>query len=116
MSRFSYESSRSGPEQSTEFKQLIARCNFITQDRPDGQYAVKEIARGMANPRKADWEKLVRLGKYLVGRPRHVIVYKEQTDVHIINFFGDSDPAGENYSRTSTSGGLACLGDHVVES
>ena len=45
-----------------------------------------------------------------------MIVYKKQKDVHAINAFGDSDFAGEIESRKSTSGGLACLGDHVVKS
>ena len=105
-----------GPEQSTKFRQLIARCNFIAQDRPDVQNSVKKIARGMANPRKVDWEKLVRLGKYLLGKPRYVVVFKRQKDTHAINSFGDSDFAGEVETRKSTSGGLACLGDHVVKS
>ena len=63
------------PDEATKFRQLIARCNFMSQDRPDVQYAVKEIARGMANPRLQDWERLIRLGKYSAGKPRYVIVY-----------------------------------------
>ena len=37
----------------TKFWQTIARCNSVCQDRPDIQYAVKEAARGMANPRQS---------------------------------------------------------------
>ena len=53
----------------------------------------------MANPRKADWDKLVRLAKYLKGKPRYVIMYVPQKDVYCINGFGDSDFAAS--SRTS---------------
>ena len=35
------------PPDSTKFRSLTARCNFIAQDRPDVQYVVKEIARGI---------------------------------------------------------------------
>ena len=61
-------------------------------------------------------EKLVRLGKYLVGKPRYVIVYKRQKDIHAIHAYGDSDFAGEVDTRKSTSGGMVCLGDHTVKS
>ena len=102
--------------QATKFRQLIARCNFLCQDRPDIQYACKETARGMANPRREDWNKLIKLGKYLKGKPRYVIEFRYQQDVHCINGFGDSDFAGEITTRKSTSGGMTCLGDHVVKS
>ena len=60
--------------ESSKVRQLIAMCNFIAQYRPDAHYAVKEITRGMASPKKTVWEERVRLGKYLVGKPRHVTV------------------------------------------
>ena len=104
------------PSAATRYRQLIARCNFVAQDRPDVQYAVKEAAKGMSSPKKLDWEKLVRIGQYLAGRPRYVLRYVAQKDVCSINAFGDSDFAGDVVSRKSTSGGLVCLGDHVVKS
>lgn len=105
-----------GPAEATRFRQLIARCNFVAQDRPDVQYAVKEVARGMANPRAQDMDKLIRLGKYLLGKPRYVMVFTKQRDVHAIHSFGDSDFAGEIETRKSTSGGSCCIGDHTVKS
>ena len=36
--------------QATEYRGLAARANYLAADRPDMQYAVKEICRGMANP------------------------------------------------------------------
>ena len=100
----------------TKFRQLIARCNFLCQDRPDIQYACKEAARGMANPKQSDWTKMMKIAKYLKGKPRYAIMYRPQRDVHCINGFGDSDFAGEVETRKSTSGGMTCLGDHVVKS
>ena len=35
------------PSNATNFRQLIARCNFLCHDRADIQYAVKEAARCM---------------------------------------------------------------------
>ena len=104
------------PMTSTKYRQMIARCNFIAQDRPDVQYAVKEAAKGMSSPKKSDWEKLMRIGRYLLGRPRYVIKFVAQKDVCAINAYGDSDFAADVKTRKSTSGGLVCLGDHVVKS
>lgn len=99
----------------TRYCQLIARCNFIAQDRPDIQHAVKEAAKGMSSPKKSDREKLLRIGQYLSGKPRYVIKLVAQKDVHSINANGDSDFAAEVVTRKSTSGGLVCFGDHVVK-
>ena len=104
------------PSSATRYRQLIARCNFIAQDRPDVQYAVKEAAKGMSSPKKSDWEKLMRIGQYLRGKPRYVIKLVAQKDVCSINAFGDSDFAADATSRKSTSGGHVFLGDHVVKS
>mgnify|MGYP003337478856 CR=1 FL=1 len=67
---------------------MIARCNFIAQDRPDVQYAVKEAAKGMSSPKRSDWEKLVCIGKYLLDKPLYVIKFRAQKDVCTINAYG----------------------------
>ena len=36
----------------TEFRRDIPRCNFIAQDRPDVEYAVGEMPKGMQIPRE----------------------------------------------------------------
>lgn len=82
----------------------------------DIQYAVKEAAKGMANPKKSDHMKLVRIAKYLKGRPRYVVLFRPQKDVDGINGYSDSDFAGDVESRKSTSGGTVMIGDHMVKS
>ena len=77
---------------------------------------MEEIARGVANPRLQDMERLIRLGKYLAGKPRYVIIFGRQKDVHAIHSFGDSDFAGEVETRKTTSGGICSIGDHTVKS
>ena len=104
------------PIEATQFRRVIARGNYLCQDRMDIQYAVKEVARGMATPRQSHLDKLIRLVKYLVGKMRYVIKYGRQDQVHAINCYGDSDFAGEVETRKSTSGGLMMLGDHPVKS
>ena len=50
--------------------------NFLVADRPDVAYAVKELARSMSAPTRGCWDRLKRVGRYLLNKPRAVIVYK----------------------------------------
>ena len=62
----------------TKYRAITARGNFLSIDRPDIQYAVKEASRCMAKPTVNDWAKLDRLAKYLVHKPRAVTRYPWQ--------------------------------------
>jgi hypothetical protein len=46
-----------------EYRQIMARGNYLAQDRPDIMYAVKELTRGMSAPSEADWIALKRLAR-----------------------------------------------------
>ena len=50
-----------------EFRALAARANDLAMDRPDTNFATKEVRRGTARPNEGDWRRLKRLGRYLVG-------------------------------------------------
>ena len=47
---------------------------------------------------------------------RYVIKFAKQVGVYSINTYGDSDFAGEADTRKSTSGGMMCIGDHMIKS
>ena len=49
----------------TKYRAMVARCNYLSPDRPDIAYIVKELARRMTYPNEGDWQKLKRLGRYL---------------------------------------------------
>ena len=57
---------------------------------------------------------LVRLGRYLVGKPRAVALYPWQAARAVHDLFTDANWAGCKASRKSTSGGAMQLGSHVV--
>ena len=60
------------------YRGLVARANYLAQDRADIQFAVKELSRGMSKPTEGNWKALKRLGRYLLGRTRCVILYMRQ--------------------------------------
>ena len=63
-----------------EYRGIAARANDLAMDRPDIQFATKEVCRGMARPTQGDWRKLKRLGRYLVGRMWTIMRYPWQGD------------------------------------
>ena len=97
---------------------MAARSNYLAADRPDIQYAVKEICRRMAKPVESDWKKLVRLARYLRGSPRLVWTYgwQEAADGLAPSGYSDSDWAGDRTTGKSTSGGLVMRGSHLIKS
>ena len=100
----------------SEYRQLAARANFMTLDRADTQYAVKEICRGMARPTVGHWRRLKRLGRYLRGRPRVVSLFRYQARGRVIDGYSDSDWAGCRRTARSTSGGATMPGSHEPKS
>ena len=102
--------------EATRFRAVAARANYLSADRPDIQYAVKEICRRMSKPVEGDWQKLVRLGRCLRGCPRCVLAYGWQEGPQAPFGYSDSDWAGCKKTGKSTSGGLVLLGFHLIKS
>ena len=59
-------------EESSRFRAMAARANYLSQDRPDIQYATTELCREMSTPTVRAWNGLKRLGRYLIEYPRLV--------------------------------------------
>ena len=102
------------PIYTTKYRALTARGNYLGQDRSDIRFAVKELSRRMAKPRRRDWRRLVRLGKYLVGKERFINEFNYQKRNQFIDVWTDTDYAGCRETRKATSGGLIMLGKHVI--
>ena len=50
-------------EKVRQFRSAAARCNYLSQDRPDAMLAVKDVCREMAKPTSGSWKRLQRSGK-----------------------------------------------------
>ena len=103
------------PSQATKYRALVARANYLAQDRCDIQFAVKELTRRMSRPLEEDWQKLKKLGRYLSGRARVVVQFKFQELPNSVNVWVDSDWAGCLRTRRSTIGGGIRVGGHTVK-
>ena len=65
-------------ENASLYRALVARCNYLSPDRSDIAYIVKELARHMSDPSKGNWQQLKRFGRYLKGKPRIQQTFKWQ--------------------------------------
>ena len=102
-------------EEAAMYRALVARANFIAQDRGDIAFTVKELCRSMSRPRHCDVIRLKRLARYLAFRPRVVIKFDYQELGDDVTVWTDTDHAGCLRTRKSTSGGVVMLGSHNVK-
>ena len=67
-------------EEAKIYRGIVARANYLTQDRSEIQYSTKELSRTMANPRKKKQigKQAERLGNMLIGRQRYITQYPYQ--------------------------------------
>ena len=103
------------PAMATLYRAVVARANYLSQDRSDIRYAVKELSRSMSKPTERDYQRLKRFGRYLKGVPRLVAQYPRQDNVAHLDVWVDTDWAGCRKTRKSTSGGMAMLGSHIIK-
>ena len=88
----------------------------MAQDRPDMQYAVKEVCRKMSDPDEVGWGRLKRVARYLKDAPRLCYEYRRQRCPIEVTVWTDTDYAGCKETRRSTSGGAVMIGSHCVKS
>ena len=98
------------------FRSATMRCNYIAPDRPELLYAGKELARRMSAPCGSDLEALKRMGRYLLGSPRIVQVFRWRQNISKMTGFSGTDHAGCLRTRKSTSGGSMMHGCNMLKS
>ena len=100
--------------EATLYRALAARANFLSQDRPDISFSIKELCREFSQPNQKSYLKLKRLVRYLVGLPRLVYRYDfiapGAKPATTIDLYVDTDFAGCRETTRSTSGGVATVG------
>ena len=92
------------------------RLSYLAQDRLALAETAKHLAQRMSEPREFDLVPLKRAARYLVGKPKAALRYRRQKYVDKITVFVDSDFAGDPVSRKSTTGLVAQIGNHTVNS
>ena len=60
------------PAEATNYRAIAARCNYLSVDRPDILFSVKECCREMSKPTQRSLKRLKRVGRYFKSFPRAV--------------------------------------------
>ena len=102
------------PKDASRYRSGVMRASFLSQERADIAEAVKRLAQGMAKPRLAHWEMLKRLARYLI-QFANIMVYHQQKIPDYIRISVDSDFAGDEVGRRSTTGMVQFFGRHVLK-
>jgi len=96
------------------FRRGAAQANYLSLDNPKLAFASKEISRGMASPTEGDEKKLKRLVRYLKQEGGVKYMYYWQERPGALHCHADSDWAGCQKTRRSTSGGTIVHGTHLL--
>ena len=95
-----------GAEDRTCYRSWTMRASYLSQDRCELQFAVKELARRMQQPNTKNMQALKRLVRFLKGSPRCMVVYNRQAQQSIVQ--------GVRETRRSTSSSYVMLGGHLL--
>ena len=87
---------------------------YLSSDRPELLFPVKELTRGFADPKSREVAVLKRIARYLKRAPKLVQSFPWQRMPTKIEVYSDSDFAGDKRSRKSTTGVCIMFGSHCI--
>nr|GFD09070.1 uncharacterized mitochondrial protein AtMg00810-like [Tanacetum cinerariifolium] len=92
---------------------MIGTLLYLTASRPDLQFAICMCARYQARPTKKHVHAVKRIFRYLRGTVHRVLWYPKDSSVALTSF-ADTDHAGCQDTRRSTSGSVQFLGERLI--
>ncbi|GKD83872.1 hypothetical protein Tco_1350711 [Tanacetum coccineum] len=97
----------------TQYRGMIGSLMYLTASRPDIQFSTCLCARYQANPKESHLIAVKRIFRYLKGTPSLGLWYLKCLGFDLKGY-SDSDYAGCNMDRKSTSGACQLLGGKLV--
>ena len=78
------------PSAATKYRGIVARMNYLGQERNEIQFAVEQIGNEMSSPTQASWTRMKRPLRYLKGAPRAVLHFEDQDRPSELVIWADS--------------------------
>nr|GFA54641.1 uncharacterized mitochondrial protein AtMg00810-like [Tanacetum cinerariifolium] len=91
------------------YRSMIGSLMYLTASRPDIMFAVSACSRHQVTPTTSNLEVVKKIFKYLKGQPKLGLWYPKESPL-VLEAYSDSDYAGANKDRKSTTGGCQFLG------
>ncbi|GJY20861.1 hypothetical protein Tco_0393427 [Tanacetum coccineum] len=94
-------------------KSMIGSLMYVTASRPDIMFAVCACSRFQVTPKTSHLSAVKRIFRYLKGKPKLGLWYPRESSFDLESY-SDSDYAGANLDRKSTTGGCQFLGRRLI--
>ncbi|GJV40089.1 putative ribonuclease H-like domain-containing protein [Tanacetum coccineum] len=92
------------------YRSMIGSLMYLTASRPDIMFAVCACSRFQVTPKTSHLNAVKRIFRYLKGKPKLGLWYPRVSSFNL----ADSDYAGENLDRKSTTRGCQFLGKRLI--
>ena len=104
-----------GGNDTAAFPSVVGSVMYVALDRSEILYSTKTVASFLQSPTKSAMVKLKRLVRYLVGFPQAEWAYSKQVVPKYLDVYGDSDWAGDEERKRSTTGVAEIFGGHLLD-
>ncbi|GJR09387.1 putative ribonuclease H-like domain-containing protein [Tanacetum coccineum] len=95
------------------YRSMIGLLMYLTASRPDIMFAVSACSRHQVTPLTSNLNAVKKIFKYLKGQPKLGLWYPRDSPF-VLEAYSDSDYAGSNGDRKSTTGGCQFLGRRLI--
>ncbi|GJX65829.1 putative ribonuclease H-like domain-containing protein [Tanacetum coccineum] len=95
------------------YRSMIGSLMYLTTSRPDIMYAACACSRFQVTPKTSHLHVVNRIFRYLKGKPKLGLWYPKVSSFDL-EAYSDSDYAGANLDRKSTTGGCQFLGRRLI--
>ncbi|GJT57255.1 putative ribonuclease H-like domain-containing protein [Tanacetum coccineum] len=95
------------------YRSMIGSLMYLTASRPDIMFAVCACSRFQVTPKSSHLSVVKRIFRYLKGKPKLGLWYPRVSSFDLESY-SDSDYAGANLDRKSTTGGCQFLGRRLI--
>ncbi|GKA72491.1 putative ribonuclease H-like domain-containing protein [Tanacetum coccineum] len=95
------------------YRSMIGSLMYLTASRPDIMFVVCNCSRFQVIPKTSHLNVVKRIFKYLKGKPNLGLWYPRESSFDL-EAYSDSDYAGANLDRKSTTGGCQFLGSRLI--
>ncbi|GJY65386.1 putative ribonuclease H-like domain-containing protein, partial [Tanacetum coccineum] len=95
------------------YRSMIGSLMYLTASRPDIMFAICACSRFQVTPKTSHLSAVKRIFRYLKGKPKLGFWYPRVSSFDL-EAYSDSDYAGANLDRKSTTRGCQCLGRRLI--
>eukprot|EP00435_Cladocopium_sp_Y103_P016734 s3384_g4.t1 len=115
-SNYAHADEKLKAEDASRFKTAVGTMMYVAPDRPDCQFAIREMTKSLCEPTVGDMQALVRLTRYLIKTKDYGIKFEPEETPEFLDCYSDTDWGNCRRTRKSTACGVFMVGKNVLAS